>query len=95
MDADSQVIPIGTLLNDFYFEQFGVANPAALVSFTYDAGQVVYIDPFPLPSVFADVQNFVLGEQVWTTVTIDDQTPDSESDPLRGVFQSESATIVL
>lgn len=64
---------------------------AAEVTFTLDAGPVTFVNE----DAPGGVSDFVLGEHVLVTVTIDDQTPDRADADDRGEFADSSGTITL
>lgn len=59
---------------------------AAVVSFTFDAGQVVSkVGPNVRPNM-AFFSDFLIGETVFVTITIDDRTPDRRPNPFAGRY---------
>lgn len=56
----------------------GLAAPvsAAVVSFTFDAGPVIFRAANNLRPNMSFFSNFIIGESILVTITIDDQSPD-------------------
>ncbi|MCR9086685.1 MAG: VPLPA-CTERM sorting domain-containing protein [Rhodobacteraceae bacterium] len=75
-----------------YLLFFGVACSlaapvqAAVVSFTFDAGQVVSKAGPNVRSNMAFFADFLIGETVFVTITVDDETPDRRASPFAGRY---------
>lgn len=71
---------------------------AAPIGFTFNAGPVIFVERSPfLPAGVANVRNFIEGEDVLVTFTIDDMAIDIDGDGSngRGEFEDPSGSITL
>lgn len=68
---------------------------AGVVSFTFEAGPVTFVETGLVDPEVAGFQDFVLGEAVLVTITVDDSTPDLDPDSQRGEFEDPTGTITL
>lgn len=70
-----------------------VASPAAALTFSFNAGPVIFKDDFPdTPQAIAD---FDVGEDVIVSITIDDTAPDLDDAAGRGLFEDETGDLKI
>ena len=64
-----------------------IAAPAAALTFSFNAGPVIFKDDFP--DTPEEIAAFDLGEDVLVTITIDPTAEDLDDDLGRGLFEDE------